>query len=179
MNGMFGYYKLMEWWESSFTDDEKASFKLCYKDEEDFNSLIHGNIDYSSQTVIGFLQNMGNNLARSKKYDLALKFLSQGECLATLGTATDTHFIYRGFLEYYSEYSPHHNNEKLVEYAQKQISISALAAKEMIDKNTWYKIAHKGYEIYYRYLKINNKKEEAKSLKSKARKEKWNYSYID
>lgn len=177
MNGTFGYYNLMEWWRDSFTDEEKDQLEFYYNDEESFNELFHGNILSSSESVVGFLQGMGNNLARSKKYDLSLKFLNQGEFLKVLGTAADVHFLYLGFLEYYSEYSLYHNHDKLVEYARKQIEISALAAKEIIDEHTRYRIAHRGYEIYSMHLKTINAIEEVKSIIEKAKEEKWNYNY--
>lgn len=177
MNGTFGYYNLMDWWRDSFTDKEKEQLKFYYNNEENFNELFHGHIHSCSQSVVGFLQVMGNNLTRSKKYDLAIKFLNQGKILKTHGTAADVHFLYAGFLEYYSKYSPYHNYEKLVEYAKKQIEISAVAAKEIIDERTSYGIAHTGYEIYSMHLKAINATEEVKSIIEKAKEEKWNYNY--
>ena len=177
MNGEFGYYQLLSWWNDSFTYEEKANFKALWN-EEAYNGLFNGEIISTSKTALFFLGNMGYRLCRIKKFDLAIKFLEKGEASLPLGTATDKHFLFYAFMEYYSKYSPYNSCEKLLEYARKQIEVGADAAVEMIEKSMNFKISHTGYEILHEYLLTNGRKEEAKLLKAKARKEKWNYSYL-
>ena len=175
MSGLIGYYKLKEWWLETFNQEDLFRLKSTFMDEEDFHELTHGEITYSSRNIIAFLENMGNRMIRKKHYDLAKVFLSKAETLIEYGTASDVHFLYRAFIEYYSEFCLEHNVEKQLEYALKQINIADSASREIIDKSSHYKVAHRGYELYYDYLKANKKNEEAKTLKAKAKKEKWNF----
>ncbi|RZK10107.1 MAG: hypothetical protein EOO46_11785 [Flavobacterium sp.] len=177
MSGIVGYYNLTEWWLQTFSHEDIIRVKSTFIDEEDFHELTHGDVTYSSRNTIAFLENMANRMIRTKHYDLAKVFLSKAETLIEYGTPSEIHFLYRAFIEYYSEFSLKHNFEKQLEYALKQIDIADSASREIIDKSCYFKIAHRGYELYYDYLKANKKTEEAKALKAKARKEKWNFSY--
>ncbi len=173
--GLFGYFDLYEWYVETFSEEEKNEFKSIYKNDEDFEELVSGNVLSShSPNQLHFLFHKIDTLIWHRKFSLALKFIQKSEEVIGSGSIVEKHFYFSSCIKFYDDSSPFCNQKKKIEYCIRQIEIGHLASKLIIDKELKYKISSPGYNTYYKFLNDNNQKEEAKKLRAKARKEKWN-----
>lgn len=179
INGDIGYFGLSEWWLNSFSDSERKHIINTYKPlSTGTESLIEGNIDYTSKTIISFLVGLSGWFNKTEDIQITFKIFEKIESLIQPNTnIIDLHFFYQQRLELYYKYRDIYPNALniAIDTCKKQIEISekvSLAFKKE------YKNAplprHKGYEQLAKIEEKNKRYDVVITLCQKALYQKWN-----
>ena len=101
IKGEIGYFGLEEWWLSVFSDDERRYISQRYQPlGSSGDTLTSANISYTSQTVVGFLQNLASWFSGKNDRPIGYKILAKVEELADDKTPVlARHFLYQTKLE--------------------------------------------------------------------------------
>ncbi len=128
VSGEIGYFGLSEWWLSEFTNEERnyilKKFQPLGSDE---NSLVDGDISYTSQTALGFLSGLVSWFDNEKDRKIAYRILRKAEELIDeTCNIIDVHFHYQNKLKiYYKDRDKDINAlNQAIEACKKQIEIA-------------------------------------------------------
>jgi hypothetical protein len=193
IGGEIAFYRLQDWWLSSFTSEEHDYIIRKYKPlgTGTSNGLINGSISWSSQSAISFLQNLSGWFNNPRDRHIALRILNKAEELSGklhfgggTGNLTkeeadnilDHHFLY---LQIIKTFYPLRNSqpgalEKVIEACRNQIDLSSLAEKAFRKNYRGEPLpVHTGYEQLAIILEKQKKFQEALDLCKEASKTKW------
>lgn len=175
--GLIGYFGLESWWLSEFSDDERRHITETFKPlGASDDSLTSGNINSTSQTAVGLLQDLAGWFSKDKDRPIAYKLMEKAEELAEgEGSVLDLHFLYGQKLAiYYNDRKTPGCLEKAIEASKLQIGLAEKAAKAFRSK---YKDSplpgHKGYQQLAIILEKQGQFDEAIELCRKANKQGW------
>jgi tetratricopeptide (TPR) repeat protein len=151
IKGSIGYLGLTDWWLSAFSEPEREyivkTFQPLGASEE---SLIKGDISYTSETPIGLLSALAGWFNKKDDRTIAYRMIKKAEEMINDSTnILNIHFLYQNKLEIY--YRNRDNDpdaiEKAIEACKQQIEISP---KAKIAFKKAYKDSplpsHKGFE---------------------------------
>ncbi len=180
MRGLIGYFGLEEWWLSAFSDSERRYINERYQPlGSSGGTLISGDISYTSQTAMGFLQNLASWFSGKNDRPIGYKILAKAEELANEKTPVlDRHFLYQTKLElhYKDRESPEHRDQAIAACLQ-QIRMSREARDawraEFGRFGSLSLPSHKGYEQLAIILEKEMKFREAIELCAEADRQGW------
>lgn len=134
--GLFGYYSLIDWWETRFTEKEKAKFKEVYENNSmpiPFEDLFNGperplmEDRHRKKSAVGFLSLLLNILAATKGCDdISQKFIDK--CSQLIDTKTeelDLYFFYSSQIKLYGRLKQSNPSYELpfIQACQQQVHI--------------------------------------------------------
>jgi tetratricopeptide (TPR) repeat protein len=151
IKGSIGYLGLSDWWLSDFSESEREYIVRTFQPlGSNGESLIKGDISYTSETPIGLLSSLAGWFNKKDDRTIANRMIKKAEEMINDSTnVLDIHFLYQSKLETY--YKNRDNDldalEKAIEACKQQIEI-APKAKVAFQKE--YKVSplpsHKGFE---------------------------------
>jgi len=104
--GYFGYYSLIRWWNTEFSENEKDRFREAYESTPmliAFDCLFHGDekplMEYGNKkkSTVGFLSVLLNSIVCIKgNEDISQKFINK--CAQLIDTRTDDVDLYYYYL---------------------------------------------------------------------------------
>lgn len=179
IGGEIGYYNLNDWWLKAFDKQKRdyivKSFRPLGGSE---NSLIKGEIQYSSASAVSFLSNLAGWFKNIEDREIGYKMLDKAEKLIADNTEIlDIHFFYHNKIEFYYRFRDI-DEESLniaIEACKKQIELSpdAILAFKKEYKDEKLPI-HTGYEQLAIILEKQKEYDKAIALCEQAQKQAWN-----
>ncbi len=170
VKGYIGHYDLEDWWNSTFTNEEKEYIINTYKPMGASlggeikilgEVLIKGNIGYTSHSKLLFLVFLSGWFSSNKSINIALKIIQQVEKIiienGNNNDPLDEHFAYGAMIEIYYKLRDSEKLylEKAVDACKNQIKIS-LKSKEAFLKE--YKNSFLPSTIGFKQLAIIHEK---------------------
>jgi len=148
--GLIGYFKLEDWWESTFSEQEKEYIKKKYQ-PLGFSSLqlTEQSITSTSESAIAFLSTLASWFHSPHELPIAQKILKKAEEISLQGckSVLDAHFMYMEKIKIFHKRRDI-NPEALdlaIKACKQQIAIALKAARSF--KHSWGDLpAHTGYE---------------------------------
>ena len=149
VKGYIGYYGLEDWWNITFTNEEKEYIINTYKPIGDSLSgeikilgevLIKGNIEFTSQSKIFFLVLLSSWFSSSNSVGIGLKIIEEVERL-TIGNRNnnplDEHFAHGAMIKIYYKLRDSEKSyfEKAVNACKSQIRISLKSKEAFLKEN--------------------------------------------
>jgi hypothetical protein len=107
--GLLGYFHLTDWWQATFTEEERHYIETTYKpfsigsgDDADSatSELTHGQIDHTTQTAAQLLWGLATWFRKPTDRHLAHRILAKAEEVAG-ENILDLHFTYAGMIQVY------------------------------------------------------------------------------
>ena len=149
VKGYLGYYDLEEWWNSTFTDEEKEYIIKTYKPMGASiggeikilgEVLIKGDIEFTSQSKIFFLVLLSSWFSSSNSVGTGLKIIEKVERLTIENgnnDPLDEHFAYGAMIEIYYKLRDSEKSyfEKAVDACKSQIRISLKSKEAFLKEN--------------------------------------------
>ncbi len=177
VKGTIGYFGLEEWWLSAFSEKERQYIRDQFQPVGfSSDSLTSGDISYTSQTSVGFLNALAGWFMKKEDRPLAYKILKKAEELSrTEATILDVHFLYGQKLSiYYKDRQDSRCLGKAIEACKQQIALAVEAAKAFRSEYKGSPLpSHKGYEQLAIILEKQMKFDEAIRLCAQAKKQGW------
>lgn len=180
IKGEIGYFGLEEWWLSVFSDDERRYISQRYQPlGSSGDTLTSANISYTSETVVGFLQNLASWFSGKNDRPIGYKILAKVEELADDKTPVlARHFLYQTKLElhYKDRENPDHREQAIAACLQ-QIRLSLEARDAFKAEYAAFGNAplpsHRGYQQLAIILEKEMKYREVIELCTEADKQGW------
>lgn len=179
IKGLIGYHGLSKWWLSEFTDEEKNHIVSVYTPMGSGQDiLLKANIDWSSSSVVKFLQILAGWFDNKNDRGLAIRILKKAEELISDEIPIlDIHFLYHQLIKvhYSNRLIDSKSFNKSIKACEQQIEIALQvvgAFKKEYNDNSL--PAHTGYKQLVIVKEKEQKYQEAIDLCAKALKEGWN-----
>lgn len=179
IKGDIGYYNLQDWWFQEFTEEERKEIEDTYKPmgAESSRPLTQPNIDWSSQSVTGFLSMLAGWFNNPRQRELANRIMAKAAEAAQhhQDDILDIHFLYSEMIPlYYPQRDKEGMLGKVIEACRKQIAIAPQAAKAFLKEYPDQDLpSHRGYEQLVIILDKQGKQQEAIALCQQAKHQKW------
>jgi len=151
VQGSIGYFGLSDWWLSNFSETERKYIVKTFQPlGSSGESLVKGNISYTSETPIGLLSALVGWFNKKDDRTIAYRIIKKAEeMINESSNILDIHFLYQSKIETY--YRNRDNDpdalEKAIEACKQQIEISP---KSKVAFQKEYKDSplpsHKGFE---------------------------------
>lgn len=176
VKGLIGYYGLVQWWLGTFSDEERQRIVVRFQPlGSSHGSLTQGEISWSSQAVVGFLQALAGWFSGADDRSIAYKILAKADELADKASVLDRHFLCQAKLEtYYKDREKPGELEKSIAACREQIRLAPEAADAF---RAAYPDAplpgHKGYQQLAIVLEKQGRFDEAIELCSTAERQGW------
>lgn len=177
VKGSIGYFGLEGWWLSAFSDEERQYIQKKFQPlGSSGDSLMSGEISYTSQTAVGLLWALAGWFSMEEERPIAYKILEKAEELSKTETLVlDVHFLYGEKINiYYKDRDKPEYLEKAVEACKQQIELAQKAADAF---KAEYKDSplpsHKGYEQLAIILEKQKNFEETIKLCARAEEQGW------
>jgi hypothetical protein len=179
IKGEIGYYGLSDWWLSEFTDEERNHIVSVYTPMGSGQDiLLKDNIDWSSSSVVKFLQILAGWFDNKNDRGLAIRILKKAEELLNDEIPIlDIHFFYHQLIKvHYSNRLIDPNSfDKSIKECEQQIGIALQVARAFKKEyNDNFLPAHTGYGQLVIVKEKEQKYQEVIDLCAKALKEGWN-----
>lgn len=180
IKGEIGYFKLQDWWLSTFTQEERDHIEEVFHPmgaDPSSKPLTQGDISSNSQTAAGLLQALAGWFNNPRDREIAKKIINKAEELApTGGNVLDRHFtLSEKMVIYYRERetSPE-AMKKAIQACREQIAMAPEAAKAFLKEYPWQALpAHAGYKQLRIILEKQGKFDEAIELCEQAKSQGW------
>lgn len=130
VKGLIGYYDLAQWWLGTFSDDERQRIVARFQPlGSSPGSLTQGEISWSSQAVVGFLQALSGWFSGPDDRSIAYKILAKADELASEAPVLDRHFLCQAKLEtHYKDREKPGELDKAIAACRDQIRLAPDAA---------------------------------------------------
>lgn len=175
--GLLGFYGLESWWLSEFSEDERLQIAEKFQPLGDSGDpLSTGDVDYTSQSVVGFLQSLAGWFVKAEDRPIAYKIIHKAEELSkTDASVLDLHFLFgQKLATYYMDRERAGCLERAIEACSQQIGLSEKASKAFQREYRDSPLpSHKGYQQLAIILEKQAKFEEAIELCQSAAKQGW------
>lgn len=194
--GMIEYFGLTNWWQQTFTEDERNFIIQTYQpigisvsilnhsssaemsgSENVSNRLTSGSIVSTSGTAVGLLSGLAGWFRAPETRSIAHRFLDKAFELANGDVdVLDLHFLYQRAIEtYYKDRSQPEFMMKAVEACHAQIGIAGRAAHRFLEEHGNSRLpSHKGYEQLAIIFEKEKRWSDAIALCEQAQSEGWN-----
>lgn len=179
INGFLGYYRLADWWLSTFTQSDREYIEQVYQPlglEPGSRSLTQGAITRTTATKTQVLHGLAGFFGKSSDRHLARKILAKAEETGLAESdVMGLHFTYNQMVKtYYKDRAEPEMLEAAIEACEKQIALAPQAAQlfrkewEDLAKHADFKIrpfqlpSHTGFEQLA--IILEKQKEYAKAI---------------
>lgn len=149
VGGKIEYYKLQEWWLNALSSEERSTLIGLYKPLGlNPDSLIHGKISSSDQSVVAFLSNLSGWVKQPEYRKIGYKLIEKAESsLSNKIPIMDRHFLYQTKMEIY--YRNRNVDDfalpSAIEACKQQIALSTKAKQAFLKQ--WGQLpSHAGYQ---------------------------------
>ncbi|MBS0235354.1 MAG: hypothetical protein JSR99_17940 [Proteobacteria bacterium] len=182
VKGLIGYYGLAHWWRGAFSDDERQRIVARFQPlGSSPGSLTQGEINWSSQAVVGFLQALAGWFSGRNDRSIAYKILAKADELDNEAPVLDRHFLCQVKLEmHYRNRDKPGELENAIAACREQIGLAPKAADAF---RAAYPDAplpgHKGYEQLAIILEKQGRFAEAIDLCQLAEEQGWAGNWED
>lgn len=176
VGGHIDYYNLQNWWLNTLTADERNTLLTLFKPLGfSSDSLNHGKIRSSSQSVVSYLSNLSGWVKKPEYRKIGYKLIEKAESSVSNRTPImDRHFLYQAKLELY------YRNRDIDDFAltsaidacKQQIALST-KAKQAFLKELGQLPSHKGYEQLCIIMEKQKKYDEVIRLANEAKAQGW------
>ena len=177
IKGAIGYFGLVSWWLSTFTETERQYIEKKFQPlGGQSNSLTEGNVISRNDTVVGFLHNLAGWFAKEDDRHIAYKILEKaGELLSQSIKPLDIHFYYQSNIQtFYKDRDKPGGLEKAIMACRQQIEYAPIAAKAFKREFKGDPLpSHKGYQQLAIILEKQNNYQEVIDLCTQAQKQGW------
>jgi len=128
--GLIGYYGLADWWRSAFSDDERQRMVTRFQPlGSSPGSLTQGEISWSSQSAVGFMQAFAGWFTGPEDRSIAYKILAKANELAGTAPVLDRHFLCQAKLEtHYKDRDKPGELDRAIAACREQIGLAPAAA---------------------------------------------------
>lgn len=175
--GLIGYFKLEDWWNTAFSNEEREYIKNKYQPLGFSSSqLTEEDITSTSKSATAFLSTLASWFHKPNELPIAEKILKKSEEFALQGckNVLDAHFMYMEKIKIF--YKQRNTNPEALNLAtqacKKQIAIAPKAALSF--KRSWGELpAHTGYEQLAIIYDKQQKYQEAIEVCKQAAKQGW------
>lgn len=131
IRGSIGYFGLGDWWLSNFSETEREYIIKTFQPlGSSGESLIKGNISYTSETSIDLLSALAGWFDKKDDRTIAYRIIKKAEeMINESSNILDIHFLYQSKIETYYKNRDNDPNalEKAIEACKQQIEISPKA----------------------------------------------------
>lgn len=180
IKGEIGYFKLQDWWLSTFSQEERDHIEEIFKPlggDPNSKPLTEGEISWTSQTAAGLLGSLAGWFNNPRDREIAKKIIQKADELAPQGTdVLDHHFALQQKMEIYyreRETSPE-AMETAINACREQIALAPKAAKAFLKEYPEQSLpAHAGYSQLRIILEKQGKFEQAIELCEQAKSQGW------
>jgi len=174
--GLIKYYDLIDWWETSFSEEQKKYIISKYIPMGMIESnLVKGKITSQNVNASYFLSNLSAWFNTKKDREIALAMVQKSEELFDEKIAiSDLHFHFLHMIKFFykdREHSKSYEKSKL--YCRRQIEISEKAKKDFLNEFDSNLPSHTGYKQLAIILEKEGKISKAIDLSKKAKNEGW------
>lgn len=187
IKGEIGYFKLEDWWLSTFTEEERDHIEDVFKPmgaDPNSKPLTQGDISWTSQTAAGLLQALAGWFNNPRDREIAKKIIAKADELSseasqsapTGGNVLDRHFtLSEKMVIYYRERETTPDGlEKAIQACREQIVLAPEAAKAFLKEYPHQALpAHAGYRQLRIILEKQGKFDEAIALCEQAKAQGW------
>lgn len=178
VGGEIAYFGLTDWWNNILTQEERNIIRATYKPMMSTHAIDQGNINYSSQSKLGFLGVLAGWLKKKEYYDIGVKIILEGEkVLSECNDILDKHYF---FLSAINVYYPSRNERTdalnaAISYCKRQIDISKKVKAALLKEYPTSPLPlHTGYKQLAIIYEKQERYEDAIQILNKALKEGWN-----
>lgn len=180
ITGQIGFFNLQDWWESSFTQQERNHIEEIYHpmgSESNSKPLTEGELSGTSQTASGLLWALAGWFNNPQDREIAKKIIAKAEQMACVsGNILDIHFSLSQKIEiYYRERETTTDGlEKAIQACKEQIAIAPNVAKAFLKEYPQQPLpAHVGYRQLRIILEKQGNFDQAIKLCELAKQEGW------
>lgn len=180
IKGEIAYYGLVEWWLSTFTENERDRIEEIFHPmglSSDEKPLTEGDISSSSQNAAGLLSALAGWFYKAEDRYLAKKIIEKAYEEAVKGTdVLDLHFTLQGMMEtYYRDRDTDPTAlDKAIWACREQIGIAERAAEAFLEKYPHQLLpAHAGYDQLRIILTKKGEFDEAIQICEQAKRQQW------
>lgn len=180
IKGEIGYFRLQDWWLTSFTEEERDHIEDVFKPmgtDPNSKPLTQGDISWTSQTAAGLLQALAGWFNNPRDRQIAKKIITKAEELAPIdGNILDRHFtLSEKMVIYYRERETSSEAmENAIKACKDQIELAPEAARAFLKEYPHQPLpAHAGYRQLRIILEKQGKFDEAISLCKQAKAQGW------
>jgi len=131
IQGKIGYFGLSDWWLSNFSEEEREHIIKTFQPfGSSGESLIKGNISYTSETPVGLLSALASWFSKKDDRTIAYRIIKKAEeMIDESSDILDIHFLYQSKIEIYYRNRDNDTDalDKAIEACKQQIEISPKA----------------------------------------------------
>lgn len=178
--GHIGYFDLQDWWESTFTQQERNHIEEIYHpmgSESNTKPLTEGELSWTSQTASSLLWALAGWFNNTRDREIAKRIIAKAEQMAQVGgNILDSHFsLSEKIVIYYRERETTHDGlEKAIQACKDQIAIAPKVAKAFLKEYPLQPLpAHGGYRQLRIILEKQGNFDQAIELCEIAKQEGW------
>lgn len=176
VGGKIEYYNLQEWWLNTISSEERSTLISLYKPLGlNPDSLTHGKITSSDQSIVAFLSNLSGWVKQPEYRKIGYKLIEKAESsLSNKTPIMDRHFLYQTKMEIY-----YRNREvddsaltSAIEACKQQIALSTKAKQAFLKQ--WGQLpSHAGYKQLCIIMEKQKNYDEVIRLASEAKMQGW------
>jgi hypothetical protein len=161
INGEIGYYNLVDWWQNTFSEEERNLI------ENRFRSITQKRITGTGQSCADFLTDLSSWFNTSIHRDIGKKIIEKACDEADKAQNTlDLHFALGMAISIFDD------EENRIKFSEQQIGISPKAVQSFKRKG-WFPVGHAGYGNLAIILERNKQFEKALIICKQAKQQKW------
>ncbi len=151
ISGLLGYHGLSEWWLSSFSEIERDYIVKTFNPMgSSGESLIKGDLQYSSRSASGFLSDLTGWFKKKEDRSVAFRFIEKAEEIIDENTnMLDLHFFHQHKIQIYYKHRDIESDvlEIAIEACKQQIAIAPEAKRAFLKEYKDSPLpAHVGFE---------------------------------
>ena len=129
--GLIKYFGLTDWWLTTFTEEERKKIVSTFQPlGASPDSLIVGDITYSSGTAVGLLSPLAGWFRKEEDRSIAFRIIEKAEELVSQADVLGRHFLYQAKIQTYYPFRDKDNFalRRAIEGCEQQIKMSSEAA---------------------------------------------------
>lgn len=182
INGLLGYHGLSEWWLSTFSEQERDHIIKTFQPMgSSGDSLIRGEIQYSSQSAVGLLSYLSVWFKKQEDRSIAFRIIEKAEELLNETVKIfDLHFLYQHKIQLYYKHRELESDalETAIAACKHQIAIAPEAKKAFLKEYKGSPLpAHIGFEQLSIIEEKRSNFEEAIKVSNEALQQGWSGSW--
>src|SRR5208337_378812 len=147
--GLIKYFGLTNWWLTTFTEEERKKIVSTFQPLGGSpDSLIVGDITYSTGTAAGLLSALAGWFRNGEDRSIAFRIIEKAEELTSQAEVLERHFLYQAKIQTYYPFCDKDDFAlpRAIEACEQQIKMSLEAARAFREKYPGELPAHIGYQ---------------------------------
>jgi len=174
--GLIKYFGLTNWWLTTFTEEERKKIVSTFQPLGGSpDSLIVGDITYSTGTAAGLLSALAGWFRNGEDRSIAFRIIEKAEELTSQAEVLERHFLYQAKIQTYYPFCDKDDFAlpRAIEACEQQIKMSLEAARAFREKYPGELPAHIGYQQLAIIREKQGNFEAAINISQKACEEGW------